>query len=183
MAERAERAERAELGEAMTATIREASDADLPAILAIYNAAVLQTTASFDEQPATLAARTAWYEERRQKGLPVLVVELEGTVVGWGSFGQFRDKPAYRYSVEHSLYVVAEQQGRGLGRLLLRELIERARKHGAHTMIGVIEAENRASIALHAAQGFVQAAYLHEVGYKFGRWLDLVLMELLLDKG
>jgi phosphinothricin acetyltransferase len=161
--------------------IRPATVADLPSILAIYNHAVLHTTASYDEQPSTLEQRAAWFEEHVHQDLSVLVADLEREVVGFGALGPFRQRTAYRYTIEHSVYVDAAYRGRGIGRALLAPLITAARERQMHAMVGVIDAANTVSIRLHAAFGFVQVAHLREVGYKFGRWLDLIFMELLLS--
>jgi len=160
--------------------IRPATPADLPAIRAIFNDAVLHTTASYEVQPATLEQRRAWFDARLEQGFPVLVAELEACVVAYGSLGSFRALPGYRYTVEHSVYVDAAYRGRGVGRCMLDRLIAAARELRMHAMIGLIDAENVASIHLHETAGFVPVARLREVGYKFGRWLDLVCMELLL---
>jgi L-amino acid N-acyltransferase len=165
----------------MPTTIRLATPTDLPAILAIYNDAVLHTTASYDYEPATLEARIAWFEARNAQGLPILVATNDDLVVGWSSFGPFRPWAGYRYSVEHSIYVAAERRGQGIGRLLLAPLIDKARGLGMHTMLAGIDADNQASLRLHAAFGFVQVAHFRQVGHKFGRWLDLIFLQLLLD--
>lgn len=164
----------------MQPIIRPAAPSDLPAILAIYNDAVLHTTASYDEEPATPEERAAWYAARVGAGLPVLVAELGGAVAGFSSYGPFRPKPGYRHTVEHSVYVGPAWRGRGLGRALLAPLIERARAAGLRAIIGGVDAENAASLRLHASLGFVEVGRLRQVGRKFGRWLDLVFVELLL---
>lgn len=161
-------------------TVRPATPADLPAMLAIYNHAVLHTTASYDYEPATLETRGAWFADRTARGFPVLVAEAGNEVVGWASFGLFRPWAGYRYSVEHSIYVAEAQRGRGIGRQLLAPLIDSARRLGMHAMLAGIDADNEASLRLHRALGFAQVAHFREVGHKFGRWLDLVFMELLL---
>jgi L-amino acid N-acyltransferase len=165
----------------MLLRIRPAIPADLPAILAIYNDAVLNTTASYDETPGTLEARVAWYEEHIQQHLPILVAADNRDIVGWSAFSPFRPRVGYRYTVEHSVYVIAQRRGQGIGRALLAPLIGSARQLGMHAMIGLIDAENTASIRMHAALGFMQVAHFKEVGYKFGRWLDLICMELVLS--
>lgn len=165
----------------MQRSIRPALPADLPAILAIYNDAVLHTTASYDLEPNTLAQRSAWYEARISQGLPVLVAEQAGEVVGFGSYGPFRDKPGYRFTVEHSVYVATGRRGQGIGRTLLGELIRLARAASMHAMIGGIDAENEGSLHFHLAMGFVEVARFREVGHKFGRWLDIIFVELILD--
>jgi len=157
--------------------IRTATERDLPAILAIYNDAVLNTTAIWNETPADLDNRRAWFEARGKAGFPVLVAEEGGRVAGYGSFGDFRPFEGYRVTVEHSVYVAAESRGRGLGAELLAKLIEEARRLDKRVMIGGIDAANAVSIALHAKFGFVEAGRLPGVGVKFGRPLDLVLMQ------
>jgi L-amino acid N-acyltransferase len=165
----------------MTVTIRAATRADVPGILAIYNDAVLTTTAAWDETPHTLAMREAWYDLHMERGQPIFVAEADAHIVGWSALGNFRDKIGYRYTVENSVYVAAEQRGRGLGKLLIPPLISAARERGWHTIVAGIEASNEASIRLHARFGFVSVAHFRQVGFKFGRWLDMVFMQVLLD--
>jgi phosphinothricin acetyltransferase len=162
------------------ATIRPATEADLAAILAIYNDAVTKTTAIWNEAPSTLEGRGTWFSGRRSAGFPVLVAESEGAVLGYGSFGEFRPFEGYRHTVEHSVYVLDEAQGKGLGRMLLAALIAEARGMGKRVMIGAIDASNYASLALHENMGFEEAGRLPGVGEKFGKRLDLVLMQLTL---
>jgi len=161
--------------------VRDATRDDVPAILAIYNDAVLHTTATYDLEPVTLADRLAWYDGRRALGHAVLVAEDAGRVVGFGSWGTFRAKAGYDRTMEHSVYVDAAAQGRGTGRLLLRAIIDTARAAGVHALIGVLDADNAASVRLHESFGFVACGRLPQVGAKFGRWLDLAFHELLLD--
>lgn len=166
----------------MTICIRAAERADLPEILAIYNDAVLNTTASYDYEPSTLEQRTLWFEQHQQQGFPVLVaVNPAGKVVGWGSLSKFREKIGYQYTAEHSVYVAADQRRQGIGRSMLLALIEAARTLGKHTLVGGVDASNEASIRLHLSLGFEQVAHFRQVGYKFDRWLDLVFMQLTLD--
>ena len=160
--------------------IRDATESDLPAILAITNEAIANTTAVWNSTPATLEARTAWMRDRQARGFPVLVATDGGEVVGFASFGDFRPFEGYLHTVEHSIYVAPEAQGRGVGKALLAALVGRARALGKHVIVGGIEAGNAASIALHARAGFVETGRLTEVGQKFGRWLDLVFMQLML---
>lgn len=167
----------------MEVLIRAAERRDVPGILAIYNDAVLHTTASYDDEPSTLAARLEWFEAKERAGLPLIVAETGTGIVGWSSFGPFRPWPGYRYTVEHSVYVAATQRGQGIGTVLLPPLIDRARALGLHAMIAGIDATNTPSLRLHRRLGFTQVAHLKEVGFKFDRWLDLVFMELLLDNG
>jgi L-amino acid N-acyltransferase len=166
----------------MSIHIRPAQTDDIPAILAIYNEAVLNTTASYDYEPSTLQQRTLWYEQHQQQGFPVLVaVNDAGTVVGWGSLSKFREKIGYQFSVEHSVYVDASQRRQGIGRFILEGLIEAAQAMGKHTMIGGVDASNEASVCLHRSLGFEQVAHFKQVGYKFDRWLDLMFFQRNLD--
>lgn len=160
--------------------IRPALEADLPAILGIYNDAVENTTAIWNETPADLANRKAWFAERTAKGFPVLVAEREGTVVGYGSFGDFRPFDGYRVTVEHSVYVDRQARGQGAGETLLAALIAEAKRMKKHNMIGGIDSSNTASIALHVKFGFEEVGRMPGVGEKFGRPLDLVLMQKVL---
>jgi phosphinothricin acetyltransferase len=157
--------------------IRPATEADLPAILAIYNHAVMNTTAIWVDTPADLAERTAWFAARRKTGFPVLVAE-DGVVLGFGSFGPFRPYEGFRGTVEHSVYVSDEAQGRGIGKMLLRALIEEARNLGKRVMVGAIDATNYASLALHEHMGFEETGRMPGVGEKFGKRLDMVLVQL-----
>lgn len=162
--------------------IRDATEADCAAIAAIYNHAVAHTTAVFSDQVVDAANRIAWRADRLAQGFPVLVAEEAGAILGYASYGPFRSFPGYRETAEHSVYVAPEAQGRGLGRALMVAVIDRARAQGLHILVGGIEAENRASLRLHEALGFVQTGRLPQVGQKFGRWLDLAFMQLRLDE-
>lgn len=161
--------------------VRDATEAELPAILAIYNAAVETGDAVWRENPADLAARRSWMRERRDAGFPVLVAMVGDEVAGYGSFGDFRAGSGYRHTAEHSVHVAGEHRRRGAGRLLLAALIRRARALGKHALIGAVEARNEASLRLHEGLGFREVGRLAQTGAKFGRWLDLVFVELLLD--
>jgi phosphinothricin acetyltransferase len=165
-----------------TFEIRPALRSDLPQILAIYNEIIENSTAVYSLVPTTLEERTAWFDARERAGFPVLVAVDGGQVLGFSSFGEFRGAwPGYRYSVEHSVHVRADQRGRGLGRALLQALFPLAVQIGKHIMIGGIDADNAASIRLHEQLGFEKVAHFREVGHKFGRWLDLVFMQRYLD--
>ncbi len=157
--------------------IRPATEADLPAILAIYNHAVMNTTAIWVDTPADLAERTAWFAARRKAGFPVLVAEDAG-ILGYGSFGPFRPFEGFRGTVEHSVYVSDEAQGRGIGKMLLAALITEARALGKRVMVGAIDATNYASLALHEHMGFEETGRMPGVGEKFGKRLDMVLVQL-----
>lgn len=165
----------------MPLLIRDAVPADAVAILSIYNHAVLETTAIWNDAASDLAGREAWLSARQAAGFPVLVAEIDGVVAGFASFGDFRAWEGYRFTVEHSVYVAPDRHRAGIGRALLAALIERALAAGKHAMIGGIEAGNTASIRLHEALGFREVGRLPQVGAKFGRWLDLVFLQLTLD--
>jgi L-amino acid N-acyltransferase len=164
----------------MPLIIRDAQPADLPELLTIYNDAVLNTTSVWTEEPRSLEAQVKWLEEKRATDKPVLVALDGAEVVGFCTYGPFRAWPGYLYTVENSIYVSAARRGQGIGSLLLGPLIERAREQKLHAIIAGIEAENTVSIHLHRKHGFVAVGQLKEVGYKFGRWLDLTFLQLLL---
>ena len=167
----------------MTYSIQDAGEADLSGILAIYNDAVLNTTAIWNETLVDLANRRAWLAERNAVGFPVLVArEAGGEVLGYASYGTWRSIEGFRHSVEHSVYVHADQRGQGLGPALLQALIERARAAGLHVMVAAIESQNTASIRLHQRLGFVTTGQMPQVGRKFERWLDLTFMQLILPE-
>jgi phosphinothricin acetyltransferase len=162
--------------------IRDAADADAPAIAAIYNDAVVNTTAIWNELQVDAANRVTWMGDRRRMGYPVLVaVDGDGTVLGYASFGDWRAFDGYRHTVEHSVYVRTDRRGGGIGKALMQALIGRARGIGKHVMVAAIEAGNQGSIALHEALGFQHTGLMPQVGMKFGRWLDLAFLQLILD--
>ncbi|SDA97935.1 GNAT family N-acetyltransferase [Sinorhizobium sp. NFACC03] len=164
--------------------IRAAIQDDLPVICEIYNDAVANTTAIWNETLVDVANRTAWLKARVDAGYPVLVaVSDEGDVVGYASFGDWRAFDGYRHTVEHSVYVHKDRRGGGIGRELMVALIAEAERLGKHVMIAGIESENTASIRLHAQLGFIDTGRMREVGTKFGRWLDLTFMQLVLPTG
>lgn len=160
--------------------IRDAGAGDLPAIALILNREITQTTATWTTQPRTGAEMTHWHTERCAGGCPVLVACRGASVVGYGSYGPFRAGQGYGFTVEHSVYVAEGARGQGIATTLIGALVARARASGLHAMIGGIGAENAGSLRLHARHGFVEVGRLPQVGRKFGRWLDLVLMQKLL---
>lgn len=157
--------------------IRDATEADLPAIMAIYNDAVANTTAIWNEVQVDLANRIEWFAQRQARGFPVLVAESGGAVAGYASFGDWRAFDGFRHTAEHSVYVHKHHRGAGIGRALMTELIVRAGQAGVRVMIAAIEAENQASIRLHESLGFTLVGIHRQVGIKFGRWLDLAMLE------
>jgi len=164
----------------MAITIRKAVLQDIEGILEIVNHSILHSTAIYDYDARNLEQQKAWFLDKENSDYPVIVAEIDNEIAGFGTYGQFRIKVAYQFTVEHSVYVSDKFKGRGVGKLLLSELIALAKNNGFHTMIGCIDAENFGSIAFHEKFGFNNNGTLHEVGYKFGRWLNLVMMQLIL---
>jgi len=154
--------------------------AQLPEIRDIYNEVIRNSTAVFSDIEVTLENRKEWFDAKTAAGFPVLVAAGPGGVVGFGTFGEFRSWPGYRFSVEHSVHVRADCRGRGVGRALVAALLEEAARMHKHTMIGGIDAQNVTSISLHEKLGFKPAGELREVAFKFGRWLDLKFMQRLI---
>jgi L-amino acid N-acyltransferase YncA len=159
--------------------IRAASEADLPAINDIYNYYVLHSTATYQEEPEPMEGRRAWFA-RHGAAHPVTVAELDGEVVGWASLSRYHVRSAYRRTVENSVYVRQDCHRRGVGRALTVDLIARARALGHHAIIAGIDAEQAGSVALHESLGFVRVGHLRQVGFKFGRWLDVIYAQLVL---
>lgn len=163
----------------MDAEVRMARPADAEAIRAIYNAEVTQSTVTFDIVARTLDEQRAWIEEH-QGAHPAVVAVVGDTVAGFGSLSPFRERAAYATTVEDSVYVDAGWRGRGVGRRLLGELVALATRQGFHTVIARISGDNEASIALHRAEGFALVGVEREVGRKFGRWIDVTVMQRML---
>ena len=156
----------------------------LEPIRAIFNDAIVNSTALYDYEPRSVAVMEAWFAAKAAGNLPVIgVLDESGELMGFGSYGPFRPHAAYQHSIEHSVYVDARFRGRGLGRGILERLIARAQEQGYHMMIGVIDAQNAVSIALHQRLGFAPCGTIREAGFKFGRWLDLVLYQKVLPTG
>ena len=160
--------------------IRTATREDLPAILAIYNDAILHTTAIYDYIPHTLDERTRWFEQLQSAGYPLFVAEEKDQIAGFADYGSFRNWPAYKYTVEHSIYVHPAFRRQGIARKLMQALIADAEKHEYITMVAGIDSQNEGSIHLHEALGFIRTGTIQKAGYKFGRWLDLVFYQLML---
>ena len=163
----------------MAVTIRIARPDDLPAINAIYNHYVLGSTCTYQAEPSTDQERRQWYDVHDELH-PITVAEVDGQVVGWGSLSRFHPRAAYDQTVEDSVYVHHQWQRKGIGRAILEDLIGRARELGHHAAIAIISADQIASVEIHRALGFQEAGHLKEVGFKFGRWLDTVYMQLML---
>lgn len=166
----------------MTYIIRPATADDLPGILFIHNEAVRNTAAIWMDEEADLADRAVWLDDHLDHGFPVFVAVESGVVLGFSAYGHYRLRSGYRHTVENSVYIHPDARGRGLGHALMTPLVAHARTAGHHIMMACIEAQNTASIALHERLGFREVGRLPEVGRKFDRWLDLVLMHLNLTR-
>ena len=153
---------------------------DADAVRAIYNVEVLESTVTFDLVPRSLAEQVAWIDEHSGGHPAIVAVDADGEVGGFASLSPYRPRPAYATTVEDSVYVRRDLRGRGVGRLLLANLVELARDHGFHSVVGRIVGDHEASIALHTACGFDQVGTEHEVGRKFNHWLDVILMQRML---
>jgi L-amino acid N-acyltransferase YncA len=161
----------------MTIDIRDAAPTDLAEILAIYNEVIRNSTAVYSEVELSDSRGAAWFAAKADSGFPFLVARDASGIAGFGTFGDFRAWPCYQYTVEHSVHVRADRRGAGIGRALVHALVARARAMGKHVMIAGIDADNTVSIGLHESLGFAVTGHFREVGFKFGRWLDLVFME------
>jgi L-amino acid N-acyltransferase len=159
--------------------LRPAVESDLGAINDIYNYYVLNSTCTYQEQPETLSDRNKWFYNHGP-GYPVIIAEYNGEIVGWGSLSRYHQRSAYRFTVENSVYVRCDWHRRGVGSILLQDLIRQGRDFGYRAIIAAIDADQTKSIDLHARYNFQHVGRLQGVGLKFGRWLDVVYMELLL---
>lgn len=160
--------------------IREALLQDVPQILDIVNYAIKNTTANYLYEVQTMEDQIAWFHNKQNSKFPLIVADYDGNAIGFGTYGTFREKIGYQYTVEHSVYVAPLHIGKGVGKQILQALIELAKKEGYHTMIGGIDAANTDSIAFHKKFGFEETAVLKQVGFKFGKWLDLQFMQLII---
>jgi L-amino acid N-acyltransferase YncA len=160
--------------------IGEARDEDFPEILAIYNEVIRNSTAVYTEVEYDEPRGRAWFQAKIASGYPFLVARDAAGVAGFGAFGDFRAWQCYRHTVEHSVHVRADCRGQGHGRALLLELMKNAVRLDKHVMVGGIDADNSASIGLHRSLGFQDVGRFREVGYKFGRWLDLLFLQCIL---
>jgi phosphinothricin acetyltransferase len=157
--------------------IDDAAPDDLPEILAIYNEVIRNSTAVYTEVELTQERGRAWFNAKAGSGFPFIVARDASGVTGFGTFGEFRAPPCYRHSVEHSVHVRSDRRGQGIGRALVVELLARAAAMRKHIMIAGIDADNAVSIGMHLSLGFRNAGHFREVGFKFGRWLDLVFLQ------
>lgn len=161
--------------------IRQATAADIPVILEIFNDNILNSTAIYMYEEQTLEQRLTWFENKISAGEPLFVFEECGEVAGYASYGSFRAYPAFHYTVEHSVYVHKNHYKKGIASQLMHALINYAKEHDVKTMVGCIDKENEASIRIHEKLGFTYSGTIRNAGYKFGRWLDLVFYQLDLD--
>lgn len=158
--------------------VRDATDADLPAVTAITNEVIATTTAIWRDDPVDLDDRRAWFAAR--PGAVLVAVDDEGSVLGFAAFGPFRSVPGSRSTAEHSVHVAGAARGRGVGSALLVAVVERAREHHVHVLVGAVDAANEGSLRLHARHGFTEVGRMPEVGRKWGVWRDLVLVQRVL---
>jgi L-amino acid N-acyltransferase YncA len=161
-------------------TICHAKPSHLPAILDIYNDAIANTTAVWISEQVDLQNRIDWLAARNKDGFPVFVLTENDTVLGYASYGAFRAFEGYKHTAELSIYVASHARGKGAGDRLMKALIDEARANHVHVLLGAIEAENHASLRLHEKHGFTQTGLLPQVGRKFDRWLDLIIMQRIL---
>ena len=157
--------------------IRDAIVSDFEEITEIYNQIVRSSTAIYSDLPASVEERVAWWQGRRAMGFPVLVAVEDGSLAGYGTFGEFRAWPGYRFTVEGTLHIHSSTRGRGIGRALLTELVGIAREMGKHTMVAGVDADNLPSLRFLERFGFERVGHFREVGYKFDRFLDLVFLQ------
>lgn len=165
----------------MKIKLRDYITEDTQEILDIINYNILNSTALYDYKVRSYEQQKVLLEEKINKNFPVIIAELDGVVVGFGMYSEFRFREAYKFTVEHSVYVNKDFHGKGIGKLLLQELIELAKKQGLHTMIAVIDSENQSSIDFHEKFGFKTVGIIKESGFKFDRWLHSVFMQLILE--
>jgi len=164
----------------MKTQIRVATEKDLEAILEIVNYNILNTASIYDYEPRTLEQQKAIMEDKIKFNFPFIVAEIDHKIVGFGTYGSFRFKEGYKFTVEHSVYIDIKQQGKGIGKLILIALIDIAKKQKIHTMIAVIDSENQNSVEFHKQFGFKTVGIIKESAYKFDKWLDTVFMQLIL---
>lgn len=158
--------------------IRDAIENDLTDILEIYNDAILHTTSVYDYKAHTINDREQWYEKKKHEGYPLLVYEENNKVIGFATLGPFRAWPAYKYSVEHSIYVNKKYRNKGIGMLLVKELIQIANEREFATLVAGIDEANESSIKMHIKLGFKYSGTITKAGYKFGKWLNLAFYQL-----
>jgi L-amino acid N-acyltransferase len=157
--------------------IRDAVEGELAELVAIYNEVIATSTAVYRDEPATLDERRDWFRGRAAQNCPILVAVDDTGVIGFASYGDFRSWPGYRFTVEHSVHIRNDRRGRGIGTALMQPLIDHAAAAGKHVMVAGVDAANAASLRFHERLGFERAAHFREVGFKFGRWVDLMFLQ------
>ena len=162
--------------------VRDAIEGDIPVITEIFNSVIDSSNSVYREERVPQSERLEWFHDKRSHGYPIIVVELDGIVVGYGGFGSFRAAQGYRLTVEHTIHVAETYRKRGIGRAILTELIRRAKEGEYHLMIGAIDSENVGSIKLHEEFGFTECARIKDAAQKQGKYLTLVLMEKILNE-
>lgn len=166
----------------MSVRIRDAKREDLPIILKIVNYEIEHTTSIYDYDKRNLEYQTAWFEKKKIEKMPIIIAEENGEVIGFGTFGIFRQWDGYQFSVEHSIYLDKDSRGKGTGKKIMKELIRLAIEQGYHTMIAGVDANNVKSIKFHHDFGFKEVGRFNQIGYKFEKWLDLIFMQLFLKE-
>ena len=165
----------------MNITVKNAMPADIPEILNVVNHAILYSTANYNYEPQTLEEQTTWFRTKMEKGNPVLCAYDQDSFAGFATYGTFREKSGYQFTAEHSVYVAPGMEGKGIGTILMKELIEIARDHKIHCLIGGVDAENKESLRFHERLGFVECGKIKQAAWKFDKWLDLLFVQLILD--
>lgn len=162
--------------------LQECTEKQLPEILAIFNDAILNSTALYDYNVRTMDMMNNWYADKIRLNNPIIgAFDSENQLLGFATYGSFRVRPAYKYTVEHSVYVRADKRGLGLGKLLLQQIIEKAKEQNFHVLVGVIDTLNQVSVKLHENEGFKLIGVMEQVGYKFGKWLDAAFYQIILN--
>ena len=161
--------------------IKTCGEAQLPEMLEMFNEAIVNTTSVYDYQLRTMDFMTEWYQAKIKGKYPLIgLFNNQDELLGFGTYGPFRSRPAYKYSVEHSIYVRHDMRGKGYGKILLNEIIQRATQDDYHVLVGGIDSANEISIRFHEKMGFFHAGTIKHAGYKFGKWLDLSFYQLIL---
>jgi phosphinothricin acetyltransferase len=161
--------------------IKPCEENQLPEILEILNDAIINSTALYDYKPRTIENLNSWYEAKIKNNYPIIgLFDKSGILLGFGSYGPFRNWPAYKYTIEHSIYVKSEMRNKGLGKILLKEIINNATEEDYHVLVGGIDSTNIVSIKLHENLGFTFSGTIKHAGYKFGKWLDLSFYQMIL---
>lgn len=165
----------------MSPVIKFCNENQLPEILDILNDAIINSTALYDYKPRTMENMKTWFEAKTKGKYPVIgLFDDKESLLGFGSYGSFRNWPAYKYTIEHSIYIRSDRRGQGFGKILLQEIINNAIRQDYHVLVGGIDATNSISIKLHESMGFTFSGTIQHAGYKFGKWLDLAFYQLIL---